>query len=318
MGFKKKIFIAGHGGMVGSAIKDKLEKSNECIIITRSRDEIDLTDQASVRDFMREVCPDEIYLAAAKVGGINANNSFPADFIYENMMIQANIIHEACMVGVNKLLFLGSSCIYPRMANQPMRESELLSGYLEPTNEPYAIAKIAGIKLCESYNRQYGVDFRSVMPTNLYGPNDSYHPTNSHVVPGLIRRFHEAKCTQQSRVIVWGTGTPLRELLYVDDMADASIFVMGLEKDRYSSVTQERVSHINVGSGIETSIKDLAEVIAKVVGFQGEVDFDSSKPDGPPRKLLDTSKLAALGWAPKVTLEAGLFQSYANFLKINA
>ena len=317
MGFKKKIFIAGHGGMVGSAIKDKLEKSNKCIIITRSRDKIDLTDQAGVRDFMREVCPDEIYLAAAKVGGINANNSFPADFIYENMMIQANIIHEACMAGVNKLLFLGSSCIYPRMANQPMQESELLSGYLEPTNEPYAIAKIAGIKLCESYNRQYGVDFRSVMPTNLYGPNDSYHPTNSHVVPGLIRRFHEAKCTQQSRVTVWGTGTPLRELLYVDDMADASIFVMGLEKDRYSSVTQERVSHINVGSGIETSIKDLAEVIAKVVGFQGEVDFDSSKPDGPPRKFLDTSKLASLGWTSQTTLEAGLYQSYANFLKIN-
>lgn len=318
MGLKKKIFIAGHGGMVGSAIKDKLEKSKDCIVITRSRNEVDLTDQAAVREFMLKVCPDEIYLAAAKVGGINANNTFPAEFIYENMMIQANIIHEACMAGVNKLLFLGSSCIYPRMANQPMRENELLSGYLEPTNEPYAIAKIAGIKLCESYNRQHGVDFRSIMPTNLYGPNDSYHPTNSHVVPGLIRRFHEAKYAQQSRVMVWGTGTPLRELLYVDDMAEASIFVMGLEKDIYSSVTQERVSHINVGSGIETSIKELAEVIAKVVGFQGEVDFDSSKPDGAPRKLLDTSKLASLGWIPKITLEAGLVRSYANFLETYA
>lgn len=306
--------------MVGSAILRQLQVAGYQTekIITRSHAELDLTDQAAVRAFFAAEKPDQVYLAAAKVGGIHANNSYPADFIYDNLMMQANVIEAAFRSGVKKLLFLGSSCIYPRLAAQPMREDALLTGTLEPTNEPYAIAKIAGIKLCESYNRQYGeshgVDYRSVMPTNLYGPGDNYHPENSHVIPALIRRFHEAKLSAAPSVAIWGTGTPRREFLYVDDMAAASVHVMNLPKTTYAQHTQPMLSHINVGYGSDVTIAEVARTIAQVVGYQGEIRFDTSKPDGTPRKLMDSSRLQGLGWQAKVSLQVGLQQAYADFL----
>ncbi|MGB7511314.1 MAG: GDP-L-fucose synthase [Pelodictyon phaeoclathratiforme] len=314
------IYIAGHRGMVGSAILRQLLASglSRQQVVLRTHAELDLTDQLSVRVFFENERPDQVYLAAAKVGGIYANNSFPAEFIYQNLMMEANIIHESWRVGVRRLLFLGSSCIYPRMAPQPMLESALLTGPLEPTNEPYAIAKIAGIKLCESYNRQYGesdgTDFRSVMPTNLYGPGDNYHPENSHVIPALIRRFHEAMVSGDAVVTLWGTGTPLREFLYVDDMAAACIHVMNLDKSIFDANTTPMLSHINVGSGKEVTIRELADTIAMVIGFQGGIAFDASKPDGSPRKLMDSSRLNNLGWQPKVGLEEGLRLVYNDFL----
>ena len=317
----KKIYIAGHQGMVGSAIVRHLLAV--CLsadnLLLRTRAELDLTSQVAVRAFFEKESPDQVYLAAAKVGGIHANNSYPAEFIYQNLMIEANIIHEAWRVGVKKLLFLGSSCIYPKLAPQPMSESTLLTGPLEPTNEPYAIAKIAGIKLCESYNRQYGAshgtDYRSVMPTNLYGPGDNYHPENSHVIPAMIRRFHEAKVSGSPVVTLWGTGTPCREFLYVNDMAAASVHVMNLDKAVFDAYTTPMQSHINVGSGQEVTIKELAETIAKVIGYQGSIDFDPAKPDGSPRKLMDSSRLNSLGWQAKVGLEDGLALAYEDFLQ---
>jgi len=317
----QKIYIAGHRGMVGSAIACQLESEN-CRLITRTHSELDLTNQQQVNEFMVREKPDQIYLAAAKVGGIHANNTYPAEFIYQNLMIEANIIHAAFQNGVKKLLFLGSSCIYPRAVEQPMREDALLTGGLEATNEPYAIAKIAGIKLCESYNRQYGkshgIDYRSVMPTNLYGPGDNYHPENSHVIPGLIRRFHEAKANNTPSVKIWGTGAPKREFLYVDDMAAASIHVMNLDADTYQAETQPMLSHINVGCGTDITIRELAETICKVIGYQGNIDFDSTKPDGTPRKLMDSSRLNNLGWQPKIELEQGLKLAYEDYLKQEA
>ena len=309
-----RVFVAGHRGMVGSAIVRLLESRGYRNIVTRTHAELDLTDQAQVRDFFSKEKIEQIYLAAARVGGIHANNSYPANFIYENMMMQANIIHEAWRHDIRKLLFLGSSCIYPRLAAQPIREDSLLTGQLEPTNEAYAIAKIAGIKLCESYNRQHGTDYRSVMPTNLYGPGDNYHPENSHVIPGLIRRFHEARIANAEKVVVWGSGTPKREFLHVDDMALASVHVMGLDRSRYDAATQPMQSHLNVGSGEELSIGELAKTVMQVVGFQGRLEFDTSKPDGTPRKLLDVSRLASLGWAPGISLKAGLQETYQAFL----
>ncbi|MDQ9170682.1 GDP-L-fucose synthase [Oxalobacteraceae bacterium R-40] len=309
----KRIYVAGHRGMVGSAIVRALRQRGYTNIVTRTHAELDLTDQAQVRDFFRQEKIDEVYLAAAKVGGIHANNSYPADFIYQNLMIESNIIHQAWAHGVTKLLFLGSSCIYPRLATQPITEEALLTGPLEATNEPYAIAKIAGIKLCESYNRQYGTDYRSVMPTNLYGPGDNYHPLNSHVLPALIRRFHEAKLNGDRSVAIWGTGTPRREFLYVDDMADASIYVMELDSAAYQSNTEPMLSHINVGVGDDVTIREAAEIVRKVVGFEGEIEFDTTKPDGTPRKLMDSGKLARLGWKPKVTLLDGLEKTYGCF-----
>ncbi len=312
------IFVAGHRGMVGSAIVRALAAQGQARIITRTHAELDLTDQAAVRQFFAQERPDQVYLAAAKVGGIHANHTYPAEFIYQNLMMQANVIDAAFKSGVKKLLFLGSSCIYPKLAEQPMRETALLTGTLEPTNEPYAVAKIAGIKLCESYNRQYGhshgVDFRSVMPTNLYGPGDNYHPENSHVIPALIRRFHEAKVANAPTVTIWGSGTPRREFLYVDDMAAASVFVMNLPKSTLDSHTQPMLSHINVGYGDDLTIRELALGVAKVVGFQGAIDFDTSKPDGTPRKLMDSSRLNALGWQANVSLEQGLALAYQDFL----
>ena len=314
----QKIYIAGHRGMVGSAIARQLESEN-CQLITRKHSELDLTNQQQVNAFMAKEKPDQIYLAAAKVGGIHANNAYPAEFIYQNLMIEANIIHAAFQNGVKKLLFLGSSCIYPREVEQPMREDALLTGILEATNEPYAIAKIAGIKLCESYNRQYGkshgIDYRSVMPTNLYGPGDNYHPENSHVIPALIRRFHEAKVNNASSVVIWGTGTPKREFLYVDDMAAASIHVMNLDAETYHAETQPMFSHINVGCGTDITIRELAEAIGKVICYQGKIEIDSSKPDGTPRKLMDSSRLNKLGWKPVIELEQGLQLAYEDFLK---
>lgn len=316
-----KIYVAGHRGMVGSAIIRQLLAQGHPAerIVTRSHAELDLTDQIAVRAFFATELPDQVYLAAAKVGGIHANNSYPAEFIYQNLMMQVNVIDAAFRNGVQKLLFLGSSCIYPKLAPQPMREDALLTGTLESTNEPYAIAKIAGIKLCESYNRQYrqshGVDYRSVMPTNLYGPGDNYHPENSHVIPALIRRFHEAKANLAPSVAIWGTGTPMREFLYVDDMATACVHVMNLPKSIYSQHTQPMLSHINVGSGHDVTIKDLAEMVGKVIGYQGEITFDSSKPDGTPRKLMDSSRLNALGWQAKIGLEQGLKLAYVDFQK---
>jgi GDP-L-fucose synthase len=309
--------------MVGSAIVRRLRASGhpEERILTRTHAELDLTDQAAVRRFFAVEKPQQVYLAAARVGGIHANNTYPADFIYDNLMMEANIIDAAFRNGVQQLLFLGSSCIYPKLAPQPMREDALLTGMLEPTNEPYAVAKIAGIKLCESYNRQYGashgVDYRSVMPTNLYGPGDNYHPENSHVIPGLIRRFHEARVAQAPSLTVWGTGSPRREFLYVDDMATASVYVMGLDKSTYDAHTQPMLSHINVGCGDDVTILELATAIGKTVGYQGEIQFDSSKPDGAPRKLMDSSRLNALGWTATVQLEKGLELAYQDFLKTN-
>jgi GDP-L-fucose synthase len=315
-----KIFVAGHRGMVGSAIVRQLLAKGiaQEQLVTRTRSELDLTDQAAVRTFFAQEKPTEVYMAAAKVGGIHANNTYPAEFIYDNLMVQANTIDAAFRNGVKKLLFLGSSCIYPKLAPQPMAESALLTGFLEPTNEPYAVAKIAGIKLCESYNRQYGkeygVDYRSVMPTNLYGPGDNYHPENSHVIPALIRRFHEAKVGNLPSVAIWGSGKPYREFLYVDDMASASIHVMNLPKDQYDAHTLPMQSHINVGYGSDVTIADLAHTVGKVVGFTGQISFDATKPDGTPRKLMDSARLHALGWAPKIDLESGLRIAYQDFL----
>lgn len=311
---KKRIFVAGHRGMVGSAIVRQLSQRDNVEIITRTRSELDLLNQQAVNDFFAEARIDEVYLAAAKVGGIHANNTYPADFIYENLMMECNIIHAAHLHDVQHLLFLGSSCIYPKLAEQPMTESALLTGTLEATNEPYAVAKIAGIKLCESYNRQYGRDYRSVMPTNLYGENDNFHPDNSHVIPALMRRFHEAKLNNDNEVVVWGTGTPMREFLFVDDMAAASIHVMELDNETYQANTQPMLSHINVGTGVDCTIREMAETMAKVVGFEGDVVFDSTKPDGTPRKLMDVSRLADLGWRYSVSLEEGLTHTYQWFL----
>lgn len=314
----QKIYVAGHRGMVGSAIVRILKAKGYQHIITRTHEQLDLTNQTAVANFFSSEKPDQVYLAAAKVGGIHANNTFPAEFIYQNLMLEANVIHQAFVSGTKRLLFLGSSCIYPRLAPQPMTESALLTGKLEPTNEPYAIAKIAGIKLCESYNRQYGqthgVDYRSVMPTNLYGPGDNYHAENSHVIPALIRRFHEAKVSKAPEVVIWGTGTPRREFLYVDDMAAASVFVMELDQATYDGNTNAMESHINVGCGEDITIAQLAELIKSAVGYQGAISFDSSKPDGAPRKWMDSSKLNRLGWAPGVSLENGLNQAYQSFL----
>ena len=311
---KLRIYVAGHRGMVGAAIVRALQARGDSDIVVRTHAELDLTNQRAVRDFFVAERPDQVYLAAAKVGGIHANNTYPAEFIYQNLMIEANVIHEAFCAGVTKLLFLGSSCIYPREVSQPMREDALLTGLLEATNEPYAVAKIAGIKLCESYNRQHGVDYRSVMPTNLYGAGDNYHSENSHVIPALIRRFHEAKMNQLPQVLIWGSGSPMREFLYVDDMAAASVFVMDLDKGVYDQQTQPMLSHINVGFGSDVSIKGLAEAVAEVVGYTGEVDYDRSKPDGTMRKLMDSSRLNHLGWQAKIGLKDGLKLAYQDFL----
>jgi GDP-L-fucose synthase len=311
---KQRIFVAGHKGMVGSALVRQLENNANVELITRSRAELNLLDQAAVHDFFKQENIEQVYLAAAKVGGIHANNTYPAEFIYENLMIEANIIHSAHMAGVQKLLFLGSSCIYPKMAEQPMNEDALLTGTLEPTNEPYAIAKIAGIKLCESYNRQYGRDYRSAMPTNLYGQNDNFHPENSHVIPAMMRRFHEAKEAGASEVVVWGSGKPMREFLHVDDMAAASVYVMNLDDATYQANTEGMLSHINVGTGVDCTIRELAETMKCVVGLASELVFDTSKPDGTPRKLMDVSRLNALGWKASISLQDGLMQTYAWFL----
>lgn len=324
MNAPETIYVAGHRGMVGSAIVRQLLAAGHPAshIVTRTHAELNLTDQAAVRAFFAQARPQQVYLAAAKVGGIHANNVFPADFIYQNLMIAANVIEAAFCNGVQKLLFLGSSCIYPRLAAQPMNEQALLTGPLEATNEPYAVAKIAGIKLCESYNRQFGashgVDYRCVMPTNLYGPGDNYHPENSHVIPALIRRFHEARASDAPVVAIWGSGSPLREFLYVDDMAAASVHVMNLPKDRYEQHTQPMLSHINVGSGSDMTIAELAKSIARVTGFDGQIRFDASKPDGTPRKLMDSSRLHSLGWQARVDLPSGLALTYRDFLQQTA
>jgi len=312
---KIRVFVAGHRGMVGSAIVRNLVDKGGYEIITRTRSELNLQNQAEVSSFFESEKVDQVYLAAAKVGGIHANNTYPAEFIYENLMIEANIIHSAYKTGVKKLCFLGSSCIYPKLAVQPMVEEELLKGYLEPTNEPYAIAKIAGIKLCESYNRQYGVDYRSVMPTNLYGENDNFHPENSHVIPAMMRRFHEAKLNGDDKVVVWGTGKPMREFLHVDDMAAASIHVLELDNDTYKANTSEMMSHINVGTGIDCTIRELAETLKDVIDFEGALEFDTTKPDGAPRKLMNVSRLKSLGYEAKISLKDGLAETYAWFLE---
>lgn len=315
---KKRIFIAGHNGMVGSAIFRQLSKADDVELVTRSRKELDLTNQQAVLEFFQTEKIEQVYLAAAKVGGIVANNTYPANFIYENLMIQCNIIHSAHLANIQQLLFLGSSCIYPKLAEQPMKESALLTGTLEETNEPYAVAKIAGIKLCESYNRQHSRDYRSVMPTNLYGENDNFHPENSHVIPALIRRFHEAKLDGDKEVIAWGSGKPMREFLYVDDMADASIHVMNLEKSVYDKNTEPMLNHINVGTGVDCTIRELVETVAKVVSFEGRIIFDTTKPDGAPRKLMNVDRLKSLGWMSTVTLESGLALSYQWFIENQA
>ena len=314
----KRIFIAGHHGMVGSALHRRLQSEPTAELIVRSRAELDLSCQSAVAKFFANNKIDQIYLAAAKVGGIHANDAYPADFIYTNLMIQCNVIHSAYQAGVKKLLLLGSSCIYPRMAAQPMVESELLTGALEPSNEPYAIAKIAGIKLCESYNRQYGCDYRSVMPTNLYGENDNFHPQNSHVIPGLMRRFHLAKLNNEAQVSVWGSGKPRREFLHVNDMAAACVYLMNLPQSQYRAAVDTRLSHINIGSGQDCTIKELVEIITSVVGYQGEIVFDSSKPDGTPRKLLNTERLNTLGWSASISLRQGLERTYVWFLAHHA
>ena len=312
-----KIYVAGHRGMVGSAILRDLHQHGQTNIVTRTHFELDLTNQAAVQAFFETEKPDQVYLAAAKVGGIHANSTYPADFIYQNLMVQANVIEAAFQNGIKKLLFLGSSCIYPKLAPQPMTESALLTGLLEPTNEPYAIAKIAGIKLCESYNRQYGlshaIDYRSIMPTNLYGPGDNYHPQNSHVIPALIRRFHEAKVNSAPTVTIWGSGTPKREFLYVDDMAAASVFVMNLPKTVYEQHTSPMQSQINVGYGSDLTIAQLAQTVSQAVGYQGNIDFDATQPDGSPRKLMDSARLNALGWQAKINLVQGLAFAYQDF-----
>jgi GDP-L-fucose synthase len=314
-----KIYVAGHRGMVGSAIVRSLEARGFTNIITRTHAELDLVNQAAVQAFFENEKPEQVYLAAAKVGGIYANNTYPAEFIYQNLMMQNNVIHQAFVSGIKKLLFLGSSCIYPKLAPQPMSEDALLTGKLESTNEPYAIAKIAGIKMCESYNRQYGqshgVDYRSVMPTNLYGPGDNYHPENSHVIPALIRRFHEAKINKLPEVVIWGTGTPRREFLYVDDMAAASVFVMELDKKTYDAQTDPMQSHINVGFGSDMTIAELTKAVGEAVGYDGSISFDTTKPDGTLRKLMDSSKLKKLGWTPKVLLSDGLKVTYDQFVE---
>ncbi|MFT6920533.1 MAG: GDP-L-fucose synthase [Cognaticolwellia sp.] len=310
----KTIFVAGHRGMVGSAIVRQLQQQGNSNLVLRTRSELDLTNQQAVAEFFQTEKIDEVYLAAAKVGGIVANNTYPADFVYENLMIECNVIHSAHLAGIQRLLFLGSSCIYPKLAEQPMSESALLTATLEPTNEPYAIAKIAGIKLCESYNRQYGRDYRSVMPTNLYGPHDNFHPENSHVIPALLRRFHAAKVNGDAQVVAWGTGKPMREFLHVDDMASASIHVMGLDKTIYDENTEPMLSHINVGTGVDCTIRELVETVAKVIDFEGEIVFDSTKPDGAPRKLMNVDRLKSLGWQYSYSLENGLENAYQWFL----
>ena len=309
-----KIFVAGHRGMVGSALVRQLEEQGYTNLIVRSRKELDLCSQQAVQHFFEEERPDYVFLAAAKVGGIHANNTFPAEFIYQNLMMECNIIQAAHQEDVARLLFLGSSCIYPKLAEQPMQESALLTGKLEPTNEPYAIAKIAGIKLCESYNRQYGCDYRSVMPTNLYGPGDNFHPENSHVIPALLRRFHEAKAQAAPQVEIWGTGTPMREFLHVDDMAAACLHVMSLSKADYDAQVAPMQSHINVGTGVDVTIRELAETVAKVVGYEGDITFNTAMPDGAPRKLMDVSLLHQLGWQHRWNLEEGLSDAYQWFL----
>lgn len=308
-----RVFVAGHNGMVGSSIVKHLQELGFRNVVTKSRAELDLTNQNEVHEFLYREKPDQIYLAAAKVGGIYANNTFPAEYIYENLIIESNVIHAAHLVGVQRLLFLGSSCIYPKYSVQPIEESALLQGKLEPTNEPYAIAKIAGLKLCESYNRQYGRDYRSVMPTNLYGPNDNFHPDNSHVIPGLMRRFHEAIQRSAKEVVIWGSGTPMREFLHVDDMASACVHVMNLDPELWRKHVEPMSSHINVGTGVDCSIRELAETMAKVVGFRGELIFDTTKPDGAPRKLLDVSRLKSLGWNSSIRLDEGLASTYQWF-----
>jgi GDP-L-fucose synthase len=313
-----KIYVAGHRGMVGSAIVRQLQAKGFNNLVMRTHAELDLTNQQAVADFFQKERPEQVYLAAAKVGGIHANNTYPAEFIYQNLMMEANVVHQAFQAGVKKLLFLGSSCIYPKMAPQPMAEDALLTGKLEATNEPYAIAKIAGIKLCESYNRQYGIthgtDYRSVMPTNLYGPGDNYHPENSHVIPALIRRFHEAKKNNAEEVVIWGTGTPMREFLHVDDMAAASVFVMELDKATYDEHTEPMQSHINVGYGSDVTIKELAEIIGQVIGYHGKINFDTSRPDGTPRKLMNSERIKRMGWQAKVHLVDGLRLAYEDYL----
>jgi len=315
----QKIYVAGHRGMVGSAVVRNLEAKGFTNFVTRTHAELDLTNQEAVKDFFEREKPNQVYLAAAKVGGIHANSTYPAEFIYDNLMVQNNVIHQAFVHGVKKLLFLGSSCIYPRLAPQPMSEDALLTGKLESTNEPYAIAKIAGIKMCESYNRQYsashGVDYRSVMPTNLYGPGDNYHPENSHVIPALIRRFHEAKINQLPEVVIWGTGTPRREFLYVDDMAAASVFVMELDKKTYDQQTEPMQSHINVGFSSDVTIAELAKAVGQAVGYEGAISFDTSKPDGTLRKWMDSGRLNNLGWQPHVSLKDGLNLAYTDFVQ---
>lgn len=314
----RRIYVAGHRGMVGGAIQRRLQQRQQAgdaiELITRTRAELDLTDQAQVWEFMCAERPDVVILAAARVGGVHANNTYPADFIYENLMIECNVIHQAFAAGVKQLLQLGSSCIYPRESAQPMREDALLTGPLEPTNEPYAIAKIAGIKLCESYNRQHDVDYRSVMPTNLYGPGDNFHPENSHVLPALIRRFHTAQRDGYDEVVIWGTGKPRREFLHVDDMVEASLFVLNLPREAYEANTRPMLSHINVGTGTDISIADLAATVACVIGFSGKITYDPSKPDGTMQKLMDVSRLAKMGWSARIGLEEGIRQTYAWFL----
>ena len=317
MNLKDKIYVAGHNGMVGSAIVRKLREKGFISIITRSSSELDLVNQQNVHNFLQEEKPDYVVIAAAKVGGIHANDSYPAEFIYQNLMIEANLIHGSYLAGVSKLLFLGSSCIYPKESQQPIKEEYLLSGHLESTNEPYALAKIAGIKLCESYNRQYGTDYRSIMPTNLYGPNDNFHPENSHVIPALIRKFHEAKVNNEPFVEVWGSGKPMREFLHVDDMADASIHIMDIDKKTLESEVDPMLSHINIGTGTDITIKDVAQIVKEVVGFDGEIVFDTKMPDGTKRKLLDVSKIENLGWKPVITLKDGLKETYEWFITNN-
>lgn len=313
-----KVFIAGHNGMVGSSIVRQLKARGFNNLIMHSRDELDLINQSAVEDFFRREKPDYVILAAAKVGGIHANSTYPANFIYDNLMIESNIIHSSYVNKVKRLLFLGSTCIYPREVKQPMREDALLTDTLEPSNEPYAIAKIAGIKLCESYNRQYNTDFRSVMPTNLYGENDNFHPENSHVIPALMRRMHEAKIKSLNEIIVWGSGEPMREFLYVDDMAEASLFVLGLDNNSYKTNYDPRLTHINIGTGVDITIRQLCEQMKEVIGFEGELKFDKSKPDGSPRKLIDVSKIESLGWKYKINLKDGLIKTYDWFKKVHA